>query len=177
MKFVLKNGEEVEIRELDSKATAKQFRDFFEKIVKEKPQPFILVDKVPSMKEEEVWLKGKREKILKGEMVKLVAWRGKEIIGVCDAIRQRGVDRVNAMVGISIARQYRGKGLGKKLLVELIKLAKRKLHPRIIYLTVFSGNKPARALYEKVGFQNVATLPNWSKVRGKYWSHVYMRLK
>ncbi len=177
MKFVLKNGEEVEIKELDKKATAKQFRDFIEKIIKEKPQPFIVVDKVPSLKEEEAWLKGNREKIRKREMVKLVAWKENEIIGVCDATRQRGVERVNAMVGISIARGYRGKGLGKKLLVELIKLAKRKLHPRIIYLTVFEGNKPARALYEKVGFQNVATLPNWSKARGKYWGHVYMRLK
>ena len=177
MKFTLKNGEVVEIREVLPTDKPKDFRDFIGKIVRERPQPFIVTDRVPSMKEEAVWLKGNRGKIRKKEMVKLVAWRGSEIIGVCDASRQRGVERENAMIGISIAKLYREQGLGKKLLMEIIKLARKKLKPRIIYLTVFEGNKPARRLYEKVGFREVASLPKWSKARGKYWNHIYMRLK
>ncbi len=177
MRFTLRNGEEVEIRELDNNATAKQFRDFIGKIVREKPQPFVTVDKTPSLTEEKKWLKDARERVRKGIEVKLIAWRNGDVIGVCDATKQRGVKRDKALVGISIARQYRGQGLGKKLLIEIVKLAKKKLKPRIIYLTVFEGNKPALTLYEKVGFRKIAVLPKWVKVRGRYWDYVFMRLK
>ncbi len=177
MKFTLKNGEEVEIKELSKAISAKQILTFFAPIMREKPEPFLQSDTVPTLKEEKAWLTKKLASAAKKQEIILVALSGKRIVAICDGRKQDRRNRDKALIGIVIAKRFRGVGLGKKLLVEIIKLTKKKLKPKIIYLTVIGPNKPARRLYEKLGFMEVAVLPKWVKVRGKYQDEIYMRLK
>ena len=177
MKFILKNGEEVEIKKLDKTISAKQILDFYAPIIRERPEPFMLSDKPPTLKEEKQWLKKKLASAAKKQEVTLIALSGKVAVGVCDGRKQDRRNRDKVLVGIVIAKQYRGVWLGNKLLIEIIKLIKKKIKPKIIYLTVIGANKPARALYNKLGFGKIAVLPKWIKVRGKYQNEIYMRLK
>ncbi len=177
MKFTLKNGEEVEIKELDRSISAKQVLSFFAPIMRERPEPFILSDTIPSLKEEKEWLKKKLKRMAKKEIVTLAVVKDKKVIAICDGIKQERRNRDKVLVGILIAKQFRGVGLGKKLLAEVIKLIRKKLKPKIIYLSVMGANKPAKALYYKVGFREVGVLPKWVKVRGKYQDEIFMVLK
>lgn len=179
MKFTLKNGEVVDIKEFTatSKVTARQVLDYFAPIIRERPEPFLTYDTPPTLTEEKEWLNGVKKATKKGTYLRLIAWKNGKIVGTTEARLGRQRDRDKASIGIVISKKYRALGLGKKLLTEIVKLTKKKLKPKIIYLVVIAGNKPAWKLYEKVGFREVAVLPKWMKVRGKWWGMVYMRYK
>lgn len=176
MKFKLKNGETVEIKPLDRTITAPQFKSYFNKIISEKPETFLYKDIWVSSKQQNKWLADQRENIRKREEVMLAATSGNKVVGMSEADRDHYRHRDKVMLSVSVTKAFRGLGLGKKLLAEIIKLAKKKLKPKIIYLTVTAGNKPAYKLYKKLGFKKIATIPNWIKVRRKYRNVVYMRL-
>lgn len=55
------------------------------------------------------------------------------------------------LLNISIAKPQQGRGLGRNLLEQLIKLAKRK-KAQMMFLEVRVSNKPAIGLYESAGF-------------------------
>ncbi|MFH0713753.1 MAG: GNAT family N-acetyltransferase [Candidatus Micrarchaeota archaeon] len=177
MKFTLKNGEVVDIEEFDKRVTGKNILAYFAPIMREKPEPFLEMNRAPTLKEEKEWVAAAFKGMKKKTDLKLVAWSKGKIIGITDAKLGRYRNSDKASVGIAIAKKYRAFGLGKKLLTEIVKLTKKKLKPKIIYLTVVAGNKNAWKMYEKVGFRAVAILPKWMKVRGKYWGMVYMRYK
>jgi len=70
---------------------------------------------------------------------------------------------------IAIVREYRGIGLGKYLISEVIKSAKKEFGAdlKVIQLEVLANNKPAIALYKKAGFKIVAKIPKQIQYRGK----------
>ncbi|MCC6004758.1 MAG: ribosomal protein S18-alanine N-acetyltransferase [Thermofilum sp.] len=57
---------------------------------------------------------------------------------------------------IAVIEGFRGKGIGKKLLEETVKLANN-VGVKEIYLEVKTQNIPAITLYEKMGFKRVGT--------------------
>jgi len=69
----------------------------------------------------------------------------------------------SAELGIVVDKVYRGKGLGHKLMENLLKLARREnIHE--IFLTVLIDNVKAMQLYEKHGFRKVGkTIDRWRK--------------
>ncbi len=177
MNFKLKNGKVVEIVNLDNRSSASDFRKYIMELLKEKPETFIFLNKVPSLKEEKKWLKMEKYEIRKGELVQLVAYDGKKIIGIASARRKMQRDREKAEIGIAIIKNYRRNGLGGKMLDEVIKSAKRKLKTRILYLKTIAENEHALNLYKRAGFIEIARLKKWQKYRGKYQDLVYMKLK
>ncbi|WP_321306857.1 GNAT family N-acetyltransferase [Marinifilum fragile] len=54
----------------------------------------------------------------------------------------------NILVYIATHKEYRGKGIGKKLMEETIKIAKGSIALHV------EPNNPAKHLYEKMGFEN-----------------------
>ena len=64
------------------------------------------------------------------------------------------VDRSIPELGIAVARDHRGRGLGAALLTALVKLAESS-GPRALSLSVDDENLRARRLYEALGFQPV----------------------
>jgi RimJ/RimL family protein N-acetyltransferase len=146
---------------------AKKFQVFINSLIAEDAK--ILINKKFSLKDEKKFL----EKILAGikskTRVSLVAECDDKIIGVTNIELGRGVQNHIGKFGITIMRGYRGVGLGKYLMSEVIRLAKEELNPKpkIIQLEVYVNNIPAINLYKKLGFKIVGKIPKQIQYKGK----------
>jgi ribosomal protein S18 acetylase RimI-like enzyme len=78
------------------------------------------------------------------------------------------------LFAIIVDENYRGKGVGTKLLQDLIDLAKNQLGIQILHLEVYEGN-PAIGLYKKFGFTEYGKQKHFIKEDGKYLSKVLMQ--
>lgn len=165
----------IKIRSIRKTDYAKSFLRFICELIDE--NVYLQIDEKPTLKWEQEWLKELKKKIKDGEAIWLGAWEGKKLIASTQARRGLWNERNNASIGISVLRNYRGKGLGEKLLRGIINLAKKKLKPKNIFLSVAAPNKPALSLYKKVGFRTFARFPKWAKKGKKYFDVLYMLLK
>lgn len=77
----------------------------------------------------------------------LVALDGKRVVGWAD-LRPHASDTAIGVLGMGLLPDYRGKGLGRKLLDELIARSRFER----VELGVFADNTVAISLYEKAGF-------------------------
>jgi ribosomal protein S18 acetylase RimI-like enzyme len=78
----------------------------------------------------------------------------------------------SAELGIVVDEVHRRKGLGSKLMENLLKLAQQE-NVREVFLTVLSDNVRAIQLYEKHGFKKVGkTVDQW---RGKVFQSIIMK--
>ncbi len=170
----LKDGSVAEVSFLSEKDSTRELNTFINKLIDEKT--FIMMDKRASMKEEAEWKKGELSKFRKKQGYILVARIGGKIVGTCGGHKEFGKGSGNVVLGIAIAKESRGIGLGEKFLRLNIAVARKRLRPRNIYLDVFGPNKIARGLYEKLGFREFARYPKWLKHKGKYVDKIVMRL-
>ncbi|QYA45745.1 GNAT family N-acetyltransferase [Macrococcoides bohemicum] len=70
-------------------------------------------------------------------------------------------------VSIYIDREYRGKGFGTIILLELVKFAKNnKFHKLVLF--ALEKNKAGNKLYEKIGFKHVGVFKEQGKIEGEY---------
>lgn len=147
--------------------TAKKFLNHINLLIQEKAM--LLINKKQTLKDEigflENILKSKKQKSL----VCLVAEHNGRVVGFTDIKLKPHSKNHIGNFGISIRQGYRGIGLGKHLMAEVIKLSKKELKPKlkIIQLEVYAVNKPAIALYKKMGFKTIAKLPKQIKYKGK----------
>lgn len=144
---------------------AKKFQVFINSFVKEEAK--LLIKKELSLKEERTKLKRFLEAIRRKTMVFLVAEFNDEIVGTTSIELGRGREDHIGNFGVTIKDGYRRMGLGKYLMSEVIKLAKKELKPKIIQLGVYVNNKPAISLYKKMGFKIVAKMPKQIQWKGK----------
>lgn len=79
-----------------------------------------------------------------------------------------------SLFAIIVDEKYRGKGIGTKLIYELMRLGKEKFHLELLHLEVYEGN-PAVKLYEKLGFQKIGVQRNFMKSDGKYTNKILMQ--
>jgi RimJ/RimL family protein N-acetyltransferase len=84
--------------------------------------------------------------------------------------------RHKAVIGISVLKEYWGKGIGSMLLKKLIEFAKDNAHIEILYLEVISTNNRAISLYKKFNFITYATDESSTKVGNIYFDNLLMRL-
>jgi RimJ/RimL family protein N-acetyltransferase len=78
------------------------------------------------------------------------------------------------LFAIIVDQNFRGKGIGTKLLQELMTLAKERFHIELLHLEVYIGN-PAIRLYERLGFQVYGTQRHFVKEDGKYLDKILMQ--
>lgn len=81
----------------------------------------------------------------------LVAAVEDEVVGHLSAIRDRGIYRHTAEIGMSVAQKWRRRGIGTALIEEAVHWA-RAFDVEKLTLLVFPHNEPAIALYRKLGF-------------------------
>ena len=74
--------------------------------------------------------------------------------------------RHRAALGMGVHRDHRGQGLGRRLLAFAIEWALSETRLEWIDLSVPGENMPARSLYEKAGFQILATIQDMYRVDG-----------
>jgi putative acetyltransferase len=78
------------------------------------------------------------------------------------------------LFAIIVDEKYRGKGIGKLLLEELMKLAKESFGIELLHLEVYEHN-PAIRLYERMGFRQYGIHKRFLKDNGRYLSKILMQ--
>jgi len=177
MKTIIFGSKEIIIRKLSNGdlRNVKRFQDLINSLIEEKAQ--ISLNKKLSLKEEKEWLKRQLGQIKNQKTVFLLAECDNKVIGTTGIDLRRGRQEHVGEFGISIRNGYRGIGLGKYLMKEIIKLAKKELKPKIIRLSVFPTNKAAIGLYKKLGFKKVAKISKQIQYKGKLVDEIIMLLK
>ena len=92
-----------------------------------------------------------------------------EVVGftVLSKVSQREVYKGVAEVSIYIAQDYRGKGLGKLMLNQLIETSEKEGYWTLV-AQIFSENKASIILHEKCGFRVVGTREKLAQRLGKW---------
>lgn len=76
--------------------------------------------------------------------------------------------------GIIVGKDFRGKGIGKALLQNLMHLAKDQFHIELLHLQVYLEN-PAIQFYSHMGFKEFGRQTHWIKeLDGSYTGRVFM---
>jgi len=172
---VLRDGRKVVVRDLSPRENVEALRRYYNALIEE-GAPILACKKV-SVAEEKKWLKRTMSEVREGKRISLVAQSGGRIVSISFASRDKLREEGNILLGIGVARDFRGAGLGCLMMKKIIELAKRRLKPQLIYLTHLGSNKVARDLYDFLGFREVARLPNWTPYRDKRVDRVFMVLK
>lgn len=122
----------------------------------------------PDMKAETLWFSNLYHDVLAGDAVALVAEEDGHAVGLCDVHRKMPGSEVShiGVLGISIHKNYRGKGIGKTLMSETMLRCRDKFE--IILLAVFESNTRAIQLYRNLGFVEYGNFP-YSVKRGEHF--------
>lgn len=117
----------------------------------------------------EVW----RERLaeaLPAPDLRLVAERGGEVVGTAGMHTGRPIVRRRHVLslGISVASEAQGRGVGSALMQAMCDYADRWAHVLRLELTVFVDNAPAIALYRKFGFEVEGTHRAYALRDGAY---------
>ena len=98
----------------------------------------------------------------------LVALAEGNVVGWCDiypsafeGFRHKGT------LGMGIIQEYRGQGIGQRLMKAALAAGRRYGFKRV-ELDVFASNKPAIKLYKKLGFATEGRKRNARKIDGRY---------
>jgi len=70
-------------------------------------------------------------------------------------------------VGVSVQREWRGRGVGRRLMETAIDVARTSPELSRLSLRVFASNAPALRLYESMGFAIEGRRPGHLRVRGR----------
>ena len=67
-----------------------------------------------------------------------------------------------AAIGMYVAPEYRGRGVGKEAVRALEQYAFGHLHLRLLYAVIADRNTACLALYRSLGYEEIASLPDWT---------------
>lgn len=93
------------------------------------------------------------------------------LVGIVAFVREGGIKTSHKanVSGMYVTPEYRGKGIGKALMLELIGRAKHRDGVEQINLAVISENGTAKKLYKSLGFEVFGVEHNALKYNGKYY--------
>lgn len=117
-----------------------------------------------TFEQESRYLAKQLEKINKNQAVQLLAFNTNQLIGISDILMKDRVENHIGIFGITVAKEFRGKGIGKVLMERVLEEGLRKLSQlKIATLEVFANNHRAIQLYQKFGFKQYGLLPKGIK--------------
>lgn len=149
--FKNKRNESVVIRSADA-LDARQILELSKMIVAEDIYQLLTLDELElTVTSEENWIISHRDH---PSRLIIVAEINDDVVGLldfCNGNRNRTAH--TGEFGMSMAKAYRGLGIGTEMIKALLEWAKDSDEIEKINLTVHSNNEPARALYEKMGFK------------------------
>jgi ribosomal protein S18 acetylase RimI-like enzyme len=164
----------MEIRPLewnDFASLTQSYLDLYREVETNPSLGIVLFPTAPSLAEEAGWFARLYAAILEGDAVVTVAVENGRVVGSCTIQRrERHVEtRTIGSLGLLVAPDHRGQGVGSKLIVDALGRAKGLFE--VVVLTVRADNHPARKLYERVGFRNFGALPHGFR-RGGVWTEM-----
>lgn len=100
------------------------------------------------------------------------------LVGIVTFVRESGLKTAHKgnVFGMYVAPEMQGRGLGKLLMLELIRKARDCDGVEQINLTVVSSNEPAKRLYKSLGFEVYGVERNALKYNGQYFDEEFMAL-
>ncbi|MEI8067681.1 MAG: GNAT family N-acetyltransferase [Candidatus Shapirobacteria bacterium] len=142
--------------------------DFINKISKEKT--FVTFQgEQQTFEEEKKYVESMVDKIKNKKAVYLLGFIDGKFVGSADINMMDKTRSHLGLFGITVAKEYRGEGIGKILMDLVIKESKSKLKElKLVTLDVYGKNFIAQSLYKKLGFKEYARLPQGAKYRGKF---------
>jgi ribosomal protein S18 acetylase RimI-like enzyme len=99
----------------------------------------------------------------------VVAVDGGDVVGWCDIVPGKAANGFGHVgrLGMGVRREWRGQGLGRRLLAACLRLA-----PPVgiekVELEVYTDNQPAVRLYESMGFVKEGLKARARKLEGRY---------
>lgn len=128
--------------------------------------------------EERSYIKSCVDSMANKDSLHVVAEFEDAIVSMCDARRDQELKHRSAHIaklGLTVAKDFRGEGIGEALLKQVISLLPESIpNLRLLKLGVFAQNQPAIALYQKLGFQQYGQLPEGLLFHGEYIDHLLM---
>jgi ribosomal protein S18 acetylase RimI-like enzyme len=103
------------------------------------------------------------------------AWEGASLGGVVGLEREKRMKNRHkaVVVGMYVAPEKAGSGVGKRLVDAVVHEAKRD-GIELLLLTVTEGNESATALYRHAGFRSFGIEPRAIRVEGRYYNKDHM---
>lgn len=99
---------------------------------------------------------------------------GDKVVGWCDVFPEDSPRQSHrGGLGMGLIPEYRGQGIGSKLLAAVIEHSK-KFGLEKIELNVYTTNTSAIALYKKHGFEQEGLIKKYRKLDGKYFDSLVM---
>jgi RimJ/RimL family protein N-acetyltransferase len=172
--FTSKSGKKILVREINQNDVDSLF-DYITEIGKEDTFIEINPNSLVTYEEEGKYVSDCLEKIAKKEMLVLLAFFEDELIGSVSVEVQLRRKQHIGMLGIAIKKNFRGDGIGKKLMELAINEAKTKLSVTQITLGCYANNNAGLALYKKLGFSEYGRLPKGVFRQGAYVDEVLFR--
>lgn len=128
-----------------------------------------------SLEEETKYLNSQLEKISQKCAVLLLVFCEGKLIGISGIDMKDKIEKHIGVFGISVAKDFRGEGIGSKLMELVIEEVEKNLTGlEIITLGVFSNNDLAKKMYQRFGFVEYGSLPKGIKLEKEYADHIYM---
>ena len=174
--FKTKSGFPATLRILQER-DASELRDYMNRLSEEDTFVALSGEKV-SLEEEEKFVNSLLKKFAAGDCLPIVCEINKKPVSIARINRKQNMRKRSRHIGtivISVRKEYRGEGIGKECMKELISRAKNIKGINILKLTAFAENKPAIRLYEKCGFEVVGRLPRQYLYKGKYQDNIIMQ--
>ncbi len=154
----------------------KEWADWINSFLKEKV--FFVLQTLQTVEDQIKWLEKKVNELREGKTIMIIAVdeQKRRIVGTCEVRRASSMlaEQHNITFGLAIHRDYRGRGMGKKLLKKGIEVAKRCMKAKNMWIEYIDGNDVAKHLYESLGFVEWCRLPKYVKHYGKYRDMVKM---
>lgn len=131
-----------------------------------------------TLEEEKEYLESQLKKIENNKSVNLLVFDNDKLIAISDLGMRDKAEKHIGYFGISVAKDYRGKGIGGLLMDLVIKESEKNLEGlEIIVLSVFGDNTVAQNMYKKFGFQEFGNLPGGILHADIPVDHIYMYKK
>jgi RimJ/RimL family protein N-acetyltransferase len=151
------------------------FLDFINGLVDEKAM--ILLQERQTIGKEEEWKAKAANKIDKKGAILVLAWSNGKLAGLSEAKLGDGPFASNLDFGLSVAKDFRRMGIGRKLLQTALDDGRRAFRPHNIHIAYVGGNEPARKLYESMGFRELYRLREYYSYYGEFRDNVIMELR
>jgi RimJ/RimL family protein N-acetyltransferase len=156
---------------------AKDLQDYINRLSSEDTYVAFSGENV-TLKEEQATIKSYLNSLKNGNCIPIICKIDGKIVSICRINRKLNMKKRSlhiAVVVISVRKEFRGEGIGKECLDEVITQSRNLKGVSILKLTAFADNEPAIKLYEKAGFIEVARLPKQYFYKGKYQDNIIMQ--
>lgn len=128
-----------------------------------------------TLEDETKYLESLLQNITNKRSVHLLAFVDDELVSISGVELKDKTEGHQGLFGITVAKEYRGQGVGKLMMQTILTEAEKELSDlQIITLEVFGTNELAISMYEKFGFKEYGRLPQGIKLKAKLVDGVFM---